>query len=351
MYKIGMKKEVLPGTIRVKVKDLNLYVKTKTGWKKSKEKFDNVGVIKLFKVHKNFDALVDTKDSRFLKGQLFDGKCQGARINILPDGRKLDKAYSLFAKNLSIHDQKSNEHWDVLFQNPSGGFAYVYTLDKKAKAKVNKFKKVHKFEKVYPKLKKNVEKNLKKGDVLDLAMFTLLNTYMRVGTEVYYKARKHKGLTTLKKDDIKIKGNVVIFDYVAKDGVPRKIVKEFSKVYVDLLKKRLKGLKRDDFVFSDVHGRPLKDIMFKKAFKAYCGEEFYPHIVRSFHATFRAEEFLKDHKKFSKEEMRDFFTSLAEDLGHKKYSKKEGIWKDSYTVTLNHYVDPELVNRIKSLVD
>lgn len=346
-----MIKEVLPGTIRVKVKDLKCYEKTKKGWKKSKDKFSNINVVKMFKVQKNFNALVDTKDSRFLKGQLYDGKCQGARINILPDGRKLDKAYSLFAKNLCIHDQKSNEHWDVLFQNPSGGFAYVYTLDKKSKAKVRKFKKVHQFEKVYPKLKKAVEKNLKKGDILDLAMFTLLNTYMRVGTEIYYKARKHKGLTTLKKEDVKIKGNVVIFDYVAKDGVPRKIVKEFSKIYVNLLKKRLKSLKKDSFVFADANGRPLKDMKFKALFKEYCGKEFYPHIVRSFHATYRAEVFLKGHKKYSKDEMRDFFTSLAVDLGHKKYSKKEGVWKDSYTVTLNHYVDPLLVEKIKSCVD
>ena len=343
-------KDIPPGTIRIKVKDLKPYEKTKSGWKKSKEKF-SLDVVKLFKAHKNFKALVDTKDSKFLKGQLFEGKCQGARINILPDGKKLDKAYSLFAKNLCVHDQKSNEHWDVIYQNPNGGFAYVYTLDKKAKAKKVKFKKVHEFEKLYPKLKKKVEKSLKNGDILDLAMFTLLNTYMRVGTEVYYKARKHKGLTTLKKEDVKVKGNVVTFDYVAKDGVPRKIVKEFPRIYVTRLSKRLKSLKKNDFVFSDDNGRPLKDMKFKALFKDYCGKEFYPHIVRSFHATYRAEMFLKDHKKFSKNEMKEFFTSLAEDLGHKKYSKKEGVWKDSYTVTLNHYVDPLLVQKIKSIVD
>jgi len=345
-----MKKEVLPGTTRIKTKDLKLYIKTKSGWKKSKQKFTNINVTKLFKAHNNFKFLIDTKDSRFLKGQLYKNKCQGARINILPNGKKLDKAYSLFANNLCIHDQKSNEHWDVLYQNPGGTFSYVYTLDKKAKAKQAKFKKVKAFEKEYPKLKKKVYSALKKGQVLDLAMYTLLNTYMRVGTEVYYKARKHKGLTTLKKNDIKVKGNVIIFDYIAKDGVPRKIIKEFPKVYVNLLKKRLKSLKRNDFVFSDDNGNPLKDTKFKAAFKQYCGKEFYPHIVRSFHATYRAEIFLKDHKKFNKNDMREFFTSLAEDLGHKKYSKKEGIWKDSYTVTLNHYVDPILVEKIKSLV-
>jgi hypothetical protein len=345
--------ETLPGTIRIQAKDLKVYEKTKKSWKKSSKRFPELKkIIKLFKSHKNYKTLIDTKNPKFLKGQLsLEGKCQGARINILPDGRKLDKAYSLFAKNLTIHDQSSNEHWDVLLQNPGGTYAYIYTLDKKAKAKISKYKKVHQFEKEYPKLKKKVTSALRnKNDNLALPMFTLLNTYMRIGNEIYYKTHKHKGLTTLKKQDIKIKGKEVTFNYLGKDGVPRLITKTFPQTYITRLTKHLKSLKKDSFVFTNSNGRPLKDQKFKEAFKNYCGKEFYPHIVRSYHATSRAQEFLKTHKTTNKKEMVAFFSSVAEDLGHKKFSKKDNTWKDSYSVTINHYIEPILVEKIREIV-
>ena len=89
-----MKKELLIGTIRIQNKCLIPYQKTKNSWKKSNKQFSNIKqIVRLFKAHKNFNVLVDKKDPRFLKGQLSPGnKVQGARINILPDGTKIDKA-------------------------------------------------------------------------------------------------------------------------------------------------------------------------------------------------------------------------------------------------------------------
>ena len=67
-------------------------------------------VARLFKEHKNFKVLLDTKNQEFLKGQLSPkGEVQGARINQLPNGKIIDKAFSLFAKDLIIHDQYSDD--------------------------------------------------------------------------------------------------------------------------------------------------------------------------------------------------------------------------------------------------
>lgn len=343
-------KEVVVGTIRVK-KGLCAYKKTKTSWKKIKFDLTNLKkVVKLFKAHKAFDVLVDKKDSRFLKGQLSpEGSEQGARINVLPDGRRLNKAFSLFSKNLVVHDQSSDEHWDVIYQNKGGTFSYVYTLDKILKSKQAKYKKVNAFEKIYPKLKNNVLLGLKKKEFLALPLYTLLETHMRVGNEIYYKAHGHKGLSTLKRKDVKIAGNKVTFSYIGKDGVPQNIVKEFPSVYINRLKEQLKGLKKDSFVFCEgIH--PLKEQKFKQAFKMYCGKEFYPHIVRSYYATSRVEEFLKENRKPSKEETKAFLLSVADGLGHKKLSKKTGDWEDSYTVTLNHYIEPALSEKIRGFI-
>ena len=148
--------------------------------------------------------------------------------------------------------------------------------------------------------------------------------------------------STLEKKNVSIKKDIVSFKYTGKDGVPICITEKFPKIYVDNLRKRLKG----GFVF--VHnGRLLCERDFKKAFKKYCGEEFYPHIVRSYYATVEAKKLLKK-RKISKEEVDKMFISIASKLGHKKCVK--GEWKDNFTVTVNHYIDPAIVERIKKRV-
>ncbi len=352
---VGKKSDVITeGTLRIMAKDLKVCERTKTSWIESSKEFpDAIHVVQLFKAHDNIDCLVDKKHQEFLKGQMSpDGKTQGARINILPDGRELDKAFSLFAEGLIIHDEASNSHWDVLYRNPGGTYSYVYTLEKKEKSVRKKYKEVEEFEKHYLTLNRRVLSALKdETDIIAVPLYTLLKTYMRVGNEIYYKAHGHKGLTTLKKKDISIDGNSVTFSYLAKDGVPMKITEKFPDVYISRLKKMLQPLRNSSFVFVNaMTGHPLTDVHFKEAFRRYCGEEFYPHIVRSFYATEKAKEFLKKHSSVTKDELRSFFLSVADKLGHKRFVKKEHAWKDNYTVTVNHYIQPEIVEKIKSLV-
>ncbi len=347
-------KPVLAGTFRIRTKDLKVYEKTGKSWKKSSKDFlEAMQVIKLFKAHNNFDFLIDKKNSRFLKGQLSpEGKCQGARINILPDGRKLDKAYSLFAMHLTIHDESSNDHWDVLYRNPGGTYSYVYLLEKRAKAVKRKYRSVEEFGRYYPRIKRRTLSALRdREDKMAIPMYTLLKTYMRVGNEIYYKAHGHKGLTTLKKNDIWIDGNKVTFNYVGKNGVPRKITEEFPGIYVRRLKEMLKPLKGSSFVFVNARGHPMRDVEFEEAFKRYCGKEFYPQIVRSYYATKKVREFLRKHKSATKGEIRVLFLLIAKKLGHKRFVKKKHAWEGNYNVTIHHYIRPELVERIKSLIN
>jgi len=349
-----MKKEaqVPIGTIRIG-KDLNIYEKTLKSWKKQKQKnkdFPNLfEVIKLFRANNSFSELIDKINNKFLKGQLSpEGKLQGARINILPDGKKIDGAYSLFSKQLTIHDESNNSHWDVIYKNPNGKFAYHYTLDKKNKATNNKYKNVEEFEKKYPILEKNVLKSLKdENDFMVLPMFTLLKTYMRIGNEIYYKAHKSKGLTTLKKSDVKIDKSLVNFKYLGKGGIPQNIIKTFPEIYVNRLRDILLKIKEDEFVFKKEDGNLLDENDFKKAFKRYIGEEFYPHIVRSYFATKQTEDFLKKHKNPKKQEVKSFLISVAEELGHKRFCKKTDCWEDSYSVTISHYIKPKLAEKLR----
>ena len=339
------------GTIRIRTKDM-ASVRLKNGWwVKAHLEFPNImRILSFYEAHKAIKFCLNPKEPKFFRGELSPkGKPKGGRILYLPNGKKLDHAFPIFAPHLALHDESSHDHWDALYQNTGGGFSYCYTEDKIAQASKKKYRKVHEFAKVYSQLKRKVNLALKNPkDNLALPMYTLLTTYMRIGNEIYLKADGHKGLTTLTKKDISVKGNVVTFKYVAKDGVPRKIYGEFPKVYVKRLKQRLRRIDGGSFVFANRGQKhPLRDTQFKEAFKRYVGKEFYPHIVRSYIATKETQKFLKK-EKFTKQEMRNFFSELAYMLGHKKFDKNDNEWKPSYSVTLAYYVEPKLVERVKA---
>lgn len=339
------------GTIRFKTKELKPYEKTNTSWKKSTKKFPNTKkVIQLFQAHNNLKQLIDIKTPEFLKGQISkEGQIQGARLNILPNNKKLDKAYSLFAEHLTIHDEDSHDHWDAIYKNPSG-YCYLYDEEKIKKHKDKKFTKVKAFEKLYPELEKKVYEGLfNKKDYMSIPIYTLLKTYMRVGNNTYYKHNGHKGLTTLSKENIQINKNIVTFKFLAKDGVPMTIVHEFPEQYIKRLRQAVSGKRQADFIFTSCSGNMLKDTHFKRAFKRYIGKEFYPHIVRSFFATHETKKFLKHHNKPKKQEVRDFLKHVAHELGHKKFNKKKNEWEESYTVTMSHYIAPIYSKKLREL--
>ncbi len=343
--------KTLVGTIRIQAKDLKVYEKTAQSWKRSKKDLSGIiEIVKLYRACHNFEILIDTKNPRFLKGQLSPrGEMQGARLNVMPDSHPLDKAFSLFAKNLTVRDEHSDDYWDVLYQNKGGTYAYCYTIEKRKINCNKKYRKVQEFDKVYDSLHRKVSLALNNhDDHLALPMYTLLKTYMRIGNEIYYNTNGHKGLTTLKKKNIHINGNQVTFDYIAKDGVPNTITKKFPQIYIKRLQKLLKNINPDSFVFTNPNsGRPLREKHFKKAFRQYCGKEFYPHIVRSHYATVKVKDFLNERKEATKDEVSTLLISLAEKLGHKRFNKKENEWKNSYTVTMNHYVQPKLIEKLR----
>ena len=353
-------KAVAVGTLRVGAKDLCLYRKVSgsAGWKRIVDSgawLDMscvLSVAKLFKAARKFKVLVDTKDSRWLKGQLSSsGMAQGARINVLPNGEVLEKAYSLFSPYLRIHDQDSHDHWDVLYQNKGGTWSYVYTLTKRKAHRASKYVKVEKFGSHYSKLLASVKRGLSdSNDSMAVPMFTLLRSKMRIGNLTYFKAHGHRGLTTLMKKNVKVNGSKVAFDFLGKDGVPISLSISFPLAYVTRLKKMLRALKANDYVFAGKTGKPLAEREFKKAFLRYCGEEFYPHIVRSYYATSTVSSFVSGRKKISRDEKEELFLSVAHALGHKKFNKKTQQWQDSYTVTVNNYVRPELVQKVLGMV-
>jgi hypothetical protein len=336
------------GTVRIRAKDSRTVVMTSSGWKvKELSLPDARQAIHLYRAHGRLDALRDSKDPAFLKGLLApNGKALGARIMVLPDGEKLNAGFSLFSKNLRFHDEDTDLHWDVMFENPAG-FTYLYAEDKISRARKHKTHIVDQFARVYPRLKRNVLKDLKReGGVYPTALYTLIKTYMRVGNEIYFKAHGHKGLTTLQKSDIKLSGPEVVFRYRAKDGVPMTIRASFPAVYRKRLSRLLEPKAGDAFVFCHESGHPLGGKDIKKAIKDYCGKEFFPHIIRSFYADSEVKKFFRTHRTATKKEVDDLLIKIAAKLGHMRFKKDENTWVESPKVTIHNYIRPEYVERL-----
>ena len=79
---------------RIKSSDFSVYEIRGKSCEKCKNKFpEAVAVVKLFDNHGNLKMIIDKKEPKFLKGGFSQGKVVGARIDVLPDGRKLNKAY------------------------------------------------------------------------------------------------------------------------------------------------------------------------------------------------------------------------------------------------------------------
>jgi hypothetical protein len=341
-------KPVPIGTVRIRVKDLRPMVMTASGWREhSQDLKDAVHAVHLYRSHGRFAMLRDAKDPRFIKGALGPGgRPVGARLTVLPNGLKLNAAFSLFAKNLRFHDEDTDAHWDVMLENPSG-FTYLYAKNKITLAKKHKTHIVDEFARYFPKLKRNVLKDLRsEGSVHAVALYTMMKTYMRVGNEIYFKAHGHKGLTTLQKMDIRIEGNRVAFNYKAKDGVPIHIRVCFPDAYVRRLSALLKPKSPDAFVFCHASGHPLGGKEVKGAIGEFCGRDFFPHIIRSYFADTEVKRFFRSRRTATRQEVYDLLIMIASKLGHKRFDKEENAWVESPKVTVNNYIRPEFVERL-----
>ncbi len=341
-----MKKDSDIGTKRIHSTSHKLFIKASNSWEQTDELSDSIKkIISQYSEHKNLHYLIDEKHPEFLKGCLSsDDKILGERIKLLPDGSQIARAgFSLFAKNLRFNNDPDHE-WDVCYENTSGLKTYLYSEEKIHLEQEKKFKLVQKFSKHYDKIISVVENNLEKIEYL--ALHTLLKTFIRVGNYHYFLKNSHKGLTTLQKKDISVEGDLVLFEFIGKDGVPHHIKKEFSDEYIKSLKKFLSSRKKEEFVFTGRKNNPLHSEDFSSIFYNITQEHFYPHIIRSHHADSRCLDYLNG--KIDIQDPEKLFLDIAKDLGHKKYNKKKEKWEISSNITIQSYIYPEYVKLIKS---
>lgn len=105
----------------------------------------------------------------------------------------------------------------------NGKKQYIYSKTHTAKQEAAKFDRITSFAEQLPKLRKQVQKDLKrwrfdKCKVTAAAVSLMDQEYFRVGNHSYARSNKHYGLTTLRSKHLTVKKGKAIFDFVGKSG-------------------------------------------------------------------------------------------------------------------------------------
>ena len=144
-----------------------------------------------------------------------------------------------------------NGHLQATGVDVAGRKQYRYHDAWRTRRDSEKFDDMVRFARTLPKLRRRVERDL--GDcaaldrrcVLAAAVRMLDVGFFRIGSEEYAAENESYGLATLRKEHVRIEGDVMVFDYPAKSGQRRRqgITDEQLRPIVDRLKRRRAGPK------------------------------------------------------------------------------------------------------------
>ena len=143
-------------------------------------------------------------------------------------------------------------------QDAAGRWQYLYHERHVKKQDAKKFQRLIKFAEALPKMRSTVASHLRqdglgKERVLASILRVLSTSFIRPGSQVYASENGSYGIATLRPKHVKVKGNVVEFDFPGKSGVQQQhTIKDHqvAKVVRNLL--RYPG--RDVFKFRNGNG-------------------------------------------------------------------------------------------------
>ena len=109
-------------------------------------------------------------------------------------------------------------------KDTAGRWQYLYHENHRRAQELRKFRRITKFAQAIPKMRKTVSRHLRQPGlnrerVLACVLRILSTCFMRPGSEVYASEHGSYGIATLRRKHVKVKGDVVEFDFPGKSGV------------------------------------------------------------------------------------------------------------------------------------
>lgn len=183
-------------------------------------------------------------------------------------------------------------HLQATGVDAAGRRQYLYHPAWRARQDTLKFRRVERFARALPEMRRSIERDLAlegvpKQRVMAAAVRLLDRATFRVGSEAYTDRNGSFGLATIRKSHVEIEGSTLLFDYVAKSGVRRlhAIEDELLAPLVQHLKRRRGGghellAYREGGRWRDVRSSDINDYL-----KQLLGEEHSSKDFRTWHAT------------------------------------------------------------------
>lgn len=109
-------------------------------------------------------------------------------------------------------------------KDAAGRWQYLYHQNHTRAQELRKFRRLTKFAEALPKMRRTVsrhlrDKELSRERVLACILRILSTCFMRPGSEAYASEHGSYGIATLRRKHVKVKGDVVEFDFPGKSGV------------------------------------------------------------------------------------------------------------------------------------
>lgn len=152
---------------------------------------------------------------------------------------------------------RPNGHILATGLDDKGRKQYIYHPKWRAIRDLIKFYRLIVFGQSLPKIRRHVNENIEKNDlsfdhVISIMIWTMDNSYIRVGNDIYFEENDSLGLTTLSSENAVIAGSTITFTFKGKSGkqqllaVDNKQIAEAIKKFKKPNKRRLFTYKNDD---------------------------------------------------------------------------------------------------------
>jgi DNA topoisomerase-1 len=233
----------------------------------------------------------------------------------------------------------------VVGKDAAGRWQYLYHQTHTRRQDAKKFQRIVAFAEALPKMRKTVAVHLRQSDlgrerVMASIIRILSSCFIRPGSQVYASENGSYGISTLRPKHVKVKGNVVEFDFPGKSGV-RQVRQIKDRQVAKVVKSLLKQPAREVFKYQNGNGEfvDVKRRHITEYIRETMGEKFSAKDFRTWAGTLvcacalaRAGAEMTEKKTARKRKVVAAIKEAAEALGN------------TPAVCRSSYICPEIIN-------
>jgi len=283
------------------------------------------------------------KITRYKKGKSFAYKTKSAEVT---DAATIERINALVIppawEEVSIATSPKSRV-QAKGRDQAGRIQAIYNPNFRKKQDKKKFDRTLRFATRLPRLRKQVQKDLKrrrldKDKVLATIVTLIDQAYFRVGNEKYARENNSYGITTLRSKHTTVKGNTVVFDFVGKSGKAH--VKKINDAQIARIVKHLDELpgheifryQDSDNKMHDIHSTDVNAYI-----KKHMGEEFTAKDFRTWGGTLVATtQLIAAERATSEKERAKIVTQVV-----KETAEKLG---NTPAIARSSYIDPRVID-------